>query len=320
MFELGVEASPDSVCLPFKAYTGHFLQAAEEGVEFGVMVNSVGTCRLRYYRALQQKIIEKKLKDMYIFGLGYDGFKPPLVRYFDPDLIPFLQCCVRSMMKTKTIDLIELKAWKHRALESKKGDTTRIMNACLKDLTRARTVCEILKVKRGVAQRFQAIPTDEGRKPLKVGLVGETSVLRDRFLNHNIEDVLGGLQVEVFNFFLLGAAVRNIFHIGLWNRHSKKRLKKIAQPYLKSLVGGHALDSVAHTIRCAQEGYDGVIHLSPSGCMPEISVRPILRKVSQDFDIPVLECSFDEHTSHVGIVTRLEAFVDILNERKNHRS
>ncbi|MFH0794525.1 MAG: hypothetical protein V2A74_10895, partial [bacterium] len=93
----------------------------------------------------------------------------------------------------------------------------------------------------------------------------------------------------------------------------------LARPYLQSLVGGHALDSVAYTIRCAREGYDGVIHVAPAGCMPEISVRPILRRISQDLDIPVFECSFDEHTSHVGLVTRLEAFVDVLYERRKKR-
>ena len=76
------------------------------------------------------------------------------------------------------------------------------------------------------------------------------------------------------------------------------------------------MDSVAHAIRCSREGYDGVVHVAPVGCMPEVSIRPILRKVSQDYGIPIYECSFDEHTSHVGLVTRLEAFVDVLNERK----
>jgi hypothetical protein len=50
--------------------------------------------------------------------------------------------------------------------------------------------------------------------------------------------------------------------------------------------------------------------------MPEISIRPILRKVSQDLNLPVLDLSFDEHSSHVGVVTRLEAFVDILRDRR----
>ena len=46
--KLGIAASPESACLPFKVYTGHFIKAATEGVEYAVMVNSCGTCRLRY--------------------------------------------------------------------------------------------------------------------------------------------------------------------------------------------------------------------------------------------------------------------------------
>jgi len=50
--------------------------------------------------------------------------------------------------------------------------------------------------------------------------------------------------------------------------------------------------------------------------MPEVSVRPILAAISKDKNIPILELSFDEHTSPVGVTTRLEAFVDILNGRR----
>ena len=80
ILKLGCSAAPESACIPFKACLGHFMKAAMDGVEFGVIVNSIGTCRLKYYRALQQKIIEKLNLKMYIFGLGYDGFKPPLIR------------------------------------------------------------------------------------------------------------------------------------------------------------------------------------------------------------------------------------------------
>ena len=100
------------------------------------------------------------------------------------------------------------------------------------------------------------------------------------------------------------------------NQNRRKYLSKVADRYLQSTVGGHALDSVAHSIHCADEGYDGMIHLCPSGCMPEVSVRPILKRVSKDKDIPILEMSYDEHTCGVGIATRLEAFADVLMERR----
>ncbi|MFW6045099.1 MAG: hypothetical protein ACOCR1_05075 [Planctomycetota bacterium] len=316
ILRLGAEAAPEFSCLSFKASTGHFIKAAQEGVEYGVMVNSRGTCRLRYYRDLQQKILRDHGMDLYIFSLGYDGLKPPLIRFFNPSFLSFLKASARARLKVLTVDELEETAWRVRAREKSRGDTTKILNDCLKDLDSARTLGQIRWVKRHIANRFAAVKTDPEREPLKVGLVGEASVLRDRYLNHNIEEILGGLGVEVRNFFLLGPEMRRIFHIDLFSEHSRRSLRKTAEPYLNTAVGGHARESVAYTIRCADQGYDGVIHVAPSACMPEVSVRSVLRRISREKDIPVLETSFDEHSSHLGVVTRLEAFVDVLRERK----
>ncbi len=316
---LGVEASPETACLPFKASTGHFIKAAQEGVEYGVMVNSRGTCRLRYYRELQQKILRERGMELYIFGLGYDGVKPPLIRHFDPDGLSFLRCCARAQQKTLAVDALEREAWRVRARETRRGATSRVMEAGLTDLERARTVPQIRAFARTLKERFGTVPTDPERVPLRVGLLGEATLLRDRYLNHNIEEILGGLGVEIRNFFLLGDEMRNIFRIGLFSRNSRWTLRRLARPYLKGLVGGHAMESVAHTVRCARENYDGIVHVCPSGCMPEISVRPILKRVERECAIPILELSFDEHTSHVGLVTRLEAFADVLTERRGRR-
>lgn len=315
ILKLGYEAAPESTCIPFKACLGHFMKAALDGVEYGIIVNSVGTCRLRYYRMLQQKIFNKLNKNIYIFGLGYDGFKPPLIRYFDPSVSTFVKGVARAIKKMHMIDIIEQKAWKTRSVEIRTGDTTKLMSCCLRELEKAKTIRDIKKLKLTIPERFSKIPINKEKKTLKVALIGEASVLRDKYLNHNIEDLLGRTGVEVFNFFLLGAELKKIFKIDFRNKNSRKNRMKIARPYLKSIVGGHALESVANTIRCANEGYNGVVHMCPSGCMPEVSIRPILRKISQDYNIPILECSFDEHTNHVGFVTRLEAFVDILHNQ-----
>lgn len=98
MMTLGAAASPEFSCLAFKATTGHFIKAAQEGVEYGVMVNSVGTCRLRYYREIQPKILQRLGLKLFIFGLGYDGFKPPLIRHFDPEAGAFLRCSARALL------------------------------------------------------------------------------------------------------------------------------------------------------------------------------------------------------------------------------
>ena len=79
--KLGYEVSPDSLCLPFKIFIGHFIKAAEEGVEYAVMVNGNGPCRLTYYRQLLQKILDERGLKMHIFGLGDTGIKPPIIKH-----------------------------------------------------------------------------------------------------------------------------------------------------------------------------------------------------------------------------------------------
>ena len=312
----GLQTAPESICLPFKAHLGHYIEAAEAGVEYAMMVNSIGTCRLRYYRQLADRILKEQGYKIHMFGLGYDGVKPPMIRYFDPDLVTCLRQARVGFNKINAIDTLEMRAWKTRPREVHRGDTTRVMDRCLRELNDLKQSSEVKAFHREVNNRFRSITIQRGRAPLQVGLVGEVSVLRDKTLNHNVEEILGNLGVEVRNYFLLGAEIRYIFGLRFGNKHSHRHLSKVAKPYLKSPVGGHALDSVAYTILGRRYGFDGMIHLCPTGCMPEISIRPVLRRISRDMDIPVLQCSFDEHTSPVGVSTRLEAFVDVLLERR----
>jgi len=315
--ELGKAAAPESLCLPFKAHLGHFIEADNAGVENALMVNSVGTCRLRYYRSMIEQILRDMGRPIRIWGLGFDGFKPPLIRHFDPPLIPFLRAVALAIEKIRTIDTLEIHTAATRARERQRGDTSALMDACLSELAALETKKDVQRFHRAIPARYAAIAIDASFTPLRIGLIGEVSVLRDRLLNQNLEQTLGHMGVEIKNFFLLGAELGNIFGIPVGNRkHTRRHLAVVARPWLDCPVGGHALDSVAHTISCARQGFDGMVHVCPSGCMPEISVRPILRKISADLNIPVLQLSFDEHTSPVGVVTRLEAFIDILKERR----
>jgi predicted nucleotide-binding protein (sugar kinase/HSP70/actin superfamily) len=315
--ELGVKAAPESLCLPFKAHLGHFIEADDAGVENALMVNSVGTCRLRYYRGMIEQILRDMGRNIRIWGLGFDGFKPPLIRYFDPPLIPFLKAVRLALEKIKIIDSIEILTSATRAREITKGETSLLMDLCFAELADIKNIREARAYHKTIDDRFNKIIKDENRRPLKIGLIGEVSVLRDKLLNQNLEQTLGHMGVEITNFFLLGAELGNIFGFPFGHKkNTRKHLSKIAAPYLGCTVGGHALDSVAHTISCAQKEYDAMVHVCPQGCMPEISIRPVLRRISSDMDIPILYLSFDEHTSPVGVTTRLEAFIDILNSRK----
>ena len=43
---------------------------------------------------------------------------------------------------------------------------------------------------------------------------------------------------------------------------------------------------------------------------------PVLANLSQDYKIPVLYLTYDSQSSDVGLMTRLEAFYDMIEMRK----
>jgi predicted nucleotide-binding protein (sugar kinase/HSP70/actin superfamily) len=113
-------------------------------------------------------------------------------------------------------------------------------------------------------------------------------------------------------------------YLAEWSRGNavvagEKDVKRAARPFLSELVGGHGVNSIGQTVLYAQQGFDGVIQLAPFACIPEIVAKSILPRVSRELNIPVLTLFLDEQTGEGGIRTRVEAFVDLLIQRRNRR-
>jgi predicted nucleotide-binding protein (sugar kinase/HSP70/actin superfamily) len=167
-------------------------------------------------------------------------------------------------------------------------------------------------------QQIDQIPKDHLAQPLKVGIIGELYAVMEPFVNMNIEDELGKRGVEVrrtkTTFFSeytrLGSAL-NVLD------NEKKKLWKFASPYLARDVGGHGLESVGEKVRFANAGYDGLIHIAPFTCMPEAIAQNIMLTTKKH--IPVLTFVCDEHSEQTGMLTRIEAFVDLLYWRRKRR-
>lgn len=64
---------------------------------------------------------------------------------------------------------------------------------------------------------------------------------------------------------------------------------------------------------------DGIINVASFGCGPDSLVGELLEhKVHRDYDMPFLYLNLDEQSGEAGFNTRIEAFLDILEGRKNH--
>lgn len=91
---------------------------------------------------------------------------------------------------------------------------------------------------------------------------------------------------------------------------------KWAYPYLRYPSGGESIESVGKTLLFQKKGIDGVIHLMPFTCMPELVASTILEKIRKDLSFPIMSLVFDEQMSETNLLTRLEAFLDMIKRKK----
>jgi predicted nucleotide-binding protein (sugar kinase/HSP70/actin superfamily) len=336
---LGARYSPEGICLPFKVIIGNYLQALEKGANCVVFyINNRagdkkhgggggGMCRFRHYGHLQQLVMKKTGADIDFFILGEGGGLLQQIKEITGkgtwETIRVLRVAIK---KLRIIEMVEEISWRVRAVEKRPGDTTKALNKALKYLE---DVHDFGTLDRLDPESFFAGVETVEREPLRIGVVGEFYLLVEPASNCHAYEMLGELGAEVHRHLSLGEAILRYppsFLLGKlmawWLNMSippRSEIAEIARPYLSCSVAGHGRESVADTIRFHDAGYDGVLHLLPMGCMPEVTVRPILRKVSEDYNFPVLSLSFDELISEGAIRTRIETFVDVIRLRKERR-
>lgn len=314
--EIGAKYSPESVCVPFKYTLGNFIEAIEQGAN--VLVQAGGGCRLGCYGEVQKTILKKLGYNVEYIRLVNEFGLLSLIRFakqLNPRLSYFHICKVFyfAYAKARAIDEIEDVIRKNIGFETRKGTFERLQKRAFAELDEAATLGAIREVVRSFMKQASEIDVNKPDKPLRVGFVGEFYVVLEPFSNFFIEKQLAEYGVEVHRPLTFSSEVRNYI---FYDRHIRHLLAEAA-PYLHHAVGAHGTESVVQAVRFAKNGFDGMIHVKPFGCMPEINAMPALHRVSEDFQFPILYFSFDSLTSETGIKTRLEAFYDMMTMRKN---
>ncbi|WP_286677629.1 hypothetical protein [Candidatus Aquicultor secundus] len=321
----GLRYSPEFACLPLKVTIGNFIEAIEAGADTLLMAGGVGPCRFGYYAEIQKCVLEEAgyKFDMIVLeppAAGWMGFINTL-KILAPgkSIYQIWQLIKVSFSKARILDELEKHALKYRAYEVNRGGTTKAYKKALDIMSPAMTEEEIAQAKAEAFAVLKAVEKDMDRDVLKVGIIGEFYILLEPFVNFDIEEYLGNMGVSlersVFLTDWISPSTKNQI-MGI----SDDEIAAAAKPYLNHFVGGEGLPSVGHTCVYAKEGLDGVIHLFPFTCMPDTIAKSILPMVSRDLDIPVISFVIDEQTGRAGILTRLEAFIDLLASRKKHRT
>lgn len=323
----GAALAPESACLPLKIGLGNFLAAEELGAEAVLMGGGCGPCRMGYYADVQRRILRDAGSRLSVITLQTPrGNVRPLwreIKRFAPRATPLklARGLQLTWLKLTACDELDRLAAAGRAGETVPGAASALRTRCLTTLDAADGPRAIARARRESRAAFAGLPQRKGEQPpLRCALLGEVYVALEPGCNHDVERRLGELGVRVERAIFLTDWISENFSRDIARRLGGSETFRLARPYLNHWVGGHGTDNVGNTVRCARAGFDGVVQVAPLTCMPEIVAHSVLRgRVAAAEDIPVLTLYFDEHAAEAGTLTRLEAFADLMAQRRTRR-
>jgi len=311
--ELGSRHSPDFVCAPFKYNLGNFIEALDHGAN--ILVQAGGGCRYRYYGEVQEQILRDLGYDfefIQIFGGNINIFAlyRTCKKYRSRiSFHRFIYTILLTIRMIRIMDKIEYHMRENIGFEVEAGSFEKLYQRLLNEVKTVKSFRSLKAIYRKYSNQFARLKVDKPKDCLKVGLVGELYSLMEPFSSFFIEKELAKNKIAVSRYTTLSFL---LFEKPFKN----KKIAKEAAKYLKFHIGADGTMSVAKSLMLAKQGYDGVIHLKPFGCTPEVNAMPMLQNITKDYKIPILYFSFDSQTSETGIKTRLEAFYDMLMMRK----
>lgn len=284
----GVRLAVDEACFPIKVYYGHVKELADRGVDYLFVPRLVSVEPKSY-------ICPK------FMGL------PDMIRAGIPNLPPLIDITVDISKTDKYLHKDILRVG-HIFGASRKS----IRAAYQKGLQELR-FCRSLAAQ-GISPQ-EAIQVWEGDQVheaeplrLRLGVLGHGYSLYDAVISMNLIQHLRSL----------GCRVVLAEHVdpSVIETHAATLTKRVFWTLGRKMVG-------AAFYFDQDEQIDGIIYLACFGCGPDSLIGEIIER--RIVNKPFIMLTVDEHTGEAGMITRLEAFVDMIvrNRRKafdNHIS
>ncbi|HEY5586765.1 MAG TPA: CoA protein activase [Ruminiclostridium sp.] len=324
--EIGSKYCSEANCLPFKLFVGNMIQANDLGADAMLVTGGCGPCKLGYFGemlkrtacdiGIKMEIITLEVPEQ---GLGELASRIKKVSGTS-NFLNIAKVAYAAKNVAIQMDNLEKLARVKRARQLEVGSVDRIYRAFQNDIINIKGSKNVLQFIKHTEKKLNGVLIHENTNPLKVGFVGEIYTTIEPYANFDLEKTLGNMGVEVdrrvtISEWILNDMIRKGLHLPKDRSH-----EKAAKEYLGKIVGGHTHHTIGNSVIHAKEGYDGVIHMYPLGCMPEIVSQSILPAVEEDYKIPIMTVIRDEMTGEAGFNTRVEAFVDLLIKRREEHT
>lgn len=277
----GIKYSVDEACLPVKVFFGHVIDLKDKNVDYIFIPRMISFERKRYlcpkFLGLPD-FIENMIKDL-----------PPVIEIkvnnYKNRLLPDINIYKTGFKLTKNIFKIS-KAHEKAKVKQREFEAW---------MRRGYTYNEAMRLIKG-----QEI--EKKKFNFKIGVLSHAYNVMDNYISMKIIDKIRDMGAEVV---LSGMLEKENIEYG-----ASKLPKDMFWSYGRELYGAarYFLD-----YQCV----DGVIVLSAFGCGTDSIIKEIIeREYKRRNTIPLLSLTVDEHTGEAGILTRLEAYMDLMQRKE----
>ncbi len=322
--DVGVRGTSEGLCIPCRLLFGNYVEAAECGATDIIMLGGPGSCRLGYSAAQQAQRLQAMGFAVRVHTWDLYRQMPDMLRLTrtltDGRPLHELVEPVRFMLGLLDLtDSLETTVFWVRPRERTRGATEEVWAAAEARVVALEDRAQVEAERKAIVELILGVERVSDRPVLRVGLVGDVYTILCTFLNHNLEVQLGRMGLEVRRWFRLAGRINLPLPFAL-RRDRGAQARRAGSRFLDRDVGGFARSSVGEAALMAEGEVDGLIHVTPFNCTPEVVAQSALVALQREQGVPVLTLSFDEQTGRAGFMTRLEAFVDLLWAAQGRRA
>jgi predicted nucleotide-binding protein (sugar kinase/HSP70/actin superfamily) len=286
--EAGLNTSSNELCIPLKVLYGHVLYLKDK-VDYIFLPYVISSSKGSYY-------CPKIIGSPDIIKANISGIE---LLSFDVDIDNLYTSILSSLREVATkLSLNPLKiysAYKDAWEYQKKFDRYITKGILFDDAVR------LMDKEDGKKQAIEIL-RKERAKPTTIAIIGHTYIINDAHINFNIIKKLREKNIQVLTSDKLTEAEIN------------SNIKYIKKPHWS--LGSRVLGAGIYYSK--DKTVDGIIYITPFSCSSDSLIKEYMDANLED-NKPIMTLTVDEHSSDAGMITRIEAFLDMIDRRKEKK-
>lgn|GEM_PF-4075653 len=316
----GIRLAPEQFCMPLKISMGDIKRCLEMGAEAVVYPTEVGACRFRrYWNIIKLRLDECFQKDIPFFPLIGGNVLQSIMEIAKREKlsISLKQCLDLLRTAAEKVDRVtQIEELVDRVFPRTewKQDLRVITIDHRNKVFATDSPAKLDSLTARTKQEIESLPQNSHEIP-KLLMIGEIYDLLEPAVNHNLVQKLGRMGAEVkkaigYNH-LLGLEA---YRLKEAMAKTRNKTEAVFMEHFSQIskFGGLGAHNISFARMAKKMGYDGIVHVYPFGCMPEIIAKPFVEEIARKDHIPVLFVELDEHFHEELFDSRLEAFVDVV--------